>query len=108
MPTLADIYSGIATAKRQAGNLIRQPISTLQEVIALANDEVRQVNRQTALSAQGARRELHGQPMTQEQALADQELQQKLIEQMNVAGTTSYKGSHTAPNAQIYAQHLMI
>ena len=86
MPTLADIYSGIATAKRQAGNFIRQPVSTLQEMVALANDAARQTNQQTALSAQGARRELRGQPMTQEQATADQELQQKLIDAAN-AGT---------------------
>ena len=93
MPTLADIYSGIATAKRQAGNLIHQPISTLQEMAALANDAARQTNKQTALSAQGARQELRGQPMTQEQALADQDLQQKLIDQMNIGGMTVYHGS---------------
>jgi hypothetical protein len=106
MPTLADIYSGIDTAKRKAGNFIRQPLSTLQEVIALANDQARLDNRLTSLSAQGARREMRGQPMTQEQALADQELQQRLIDQMNVAGTTSYKGSHTAPNAKTYGATL--
>jgi len=86
MPTLADIYNYIDSQKRQAGNFIRQPISTLQEMIALGNDEARQINRQTALSAQGARKELRGQPMTQEQALADQELQQKLMEQPQIGG----------------------
>ena len=88
MPTLADIYSGIDTAKRKAGNFIRQPLSTLQEMIALGNDQARLANQQTALSAQGARREMRGQPMTQEQALADQELQQRLMEQMNIGGMT--------------------
>jgi hypothetical protein len=92
MPTLADIYSGIDTAKRKAGNFIRQPLSTLQEMIALGNDEARQINQQTALSAQGARQELRGQPMTQEQATADQDLQQKLIDQMNIGGITVYHG----------------
>ena len=88
MPTLADIYSGIATAKRQAGNFIRQPVSTLQEIVALANDEARQLNRQTALSTQGARQELRGQPMTAEQAAADQALTQQMIDAMNVGGIT--------------------
>jgi hypothetical protein len=102
MPTLADIYSGIDTAKRKAGNFIRQPLSTLQEMIALGNDQARLANQQTALSAQGARREMRGQPMTQEQALADQELQQRLMEQMNIGGMTvknpnAYRGSHLAP-----------
>ena len=91
MPTLADIYSGIDTAKRKAGNFIRQPLSTLQEMIALANDEARKTNQQTALSAQGARREIRGQPMTAEQTAADQDLQQKLIDQMNIGGITAYR-----------------
>ena len=106
MPTLADIYSAIDTAKRKDGNFVRQPVSTLQEIMALANDEARQINRQTALSAQGARQELRGQSMTQEQAAADQDLQQRLINEMGIAGTTSYKGSHTAPNASVYGATL--
>ena len=106
MPTLAEIYSAIDTAKRKAGNFIRQPVSSLQEMVALANDEARQINRETALSAQGARQELRGQPMTQQQAMADQALQQRLVNEMGIAGTTSYKGSHTAPNALTYGATL--
>ena len=103
MPTLADIYSGIDTAKRKAGNFIRQPLSTLQEMTLLAkdegnqaiasiNDKARQLNQQTALSAQGARQELRGQPMTPEQAAADQQLNKDLIDSYNVGGITVFHG----------------
>lgn len=70
MPTLADIYSYIDTQKRKAAGAIRSPLSTLQEMAALAGDEARQINRETALSSQGRRQEMVGQPMSPEQEAA--------------------------------------
>lgn len=94
MPSLADIYSFIDTQKRKAGNLIRSPISTLQEMVALSNDEARDINRETALASQGMRRKLvFGQPPTPEQAAADESLNQRLINSMNIGGMTVWHGS---------------
>lgn len=93
MPTLADIYSFIDTQKRKAGNLLRSPVSTLQEMAALSNDEARQINQQTALASQGRRQEFAGQPQTPEQIAARQELQQKLLDSMNIGGMTVWHGS---------------
>lgn len=77
MPTLADIYSYIDTQKRKAAGAIRSPLSTLAEMAALAGDEARQINRETALSSQGRRQEIAGQPMSPEQEAARQALMER-------------------------------
>mgnify|MGYP003337527651 CR=1 FL=1 len=89
MPTLADIYSFIDTQKRKAGNFLRSPVSTLQEMAALSNDEAKQINRETALASQGRRQEMRGVPLTQEQQDARQALQEKLAN--SALGMTTYK-----------------
>lgn len=90
MPTLADIYSYIDTQKRKAAGAIRSPLSTLQEVAALAGDEARQINRETALSSLGRRQEIAGQPMSLEQQAARQSLLDRAGEAaVGVAGTTA-------------------
>ncbi len=105
MPTLADIYSYIDTQKRKAANFIRSPGATLQEMAALAGDEARQINRETALSSQGRRQEMVGQPMTAEQAAAREALMERAGEAA-IGGMTTYRGSHLAPNAERYGATL--
>jgi hypothetical protein len=92
MPTLADIYSYIDTQKRKAANLIRSPGATLQEMAALAGDEARQINRETALSSQGRRQEMVGQPMTAEQTAAREALMERAGEAA-LGGMTVWHGS---------------
>ena len=107
MPTLADIFSAIDAAKRQGANFIKNPSSELREMLARSNDEAKVINRNTGLASQGMRMKLRGQQPTQEQAVADQDIQQRLMDQMNIAGmTSSYKGSHLAPNAANYGATL--
>lgn len=105
MPTLADIYSYIDTQKRKAAGAIRSPLSTLAEMAALAGDEARQINRETALSSQGRRQEIAGQPMSPEQEAARQALLERAGEAA-FGGMTKYRGSHTAPNAATYGATL--
>lgn len=92
MPTLADIYSYIDTQKRKAAGAIRSPLSTLQEMAALAGDEARQINRETALSSQGRRQEMVGQPMSPEQETARQALLERAGEAA-LGGMTVWHGS---------------
>lgn len=92
MPTLADIYSYIDTQKRKAAGAIRSPLSTLQEMAALAGDEARQINRETALSSQGRRQEMVGQPMSPEQESARQALLERVGEAA-LGGMTVWHGS---------------
>lgn len=90
MPTLADIYSFIDTQKRKAGNLIRSPMSTLQEMAALSNDEARQINQEIALASQGRRQWIAGKPQTPEQIAASQDLQSRATEAA-LGGITVYR-----------------
>lgn len=46
MPTLADIYSAINTAQRRGGDFIRNPGTSLQQMLGNANDRARALNEQ--------------------------------------------------------------
>jgi hypothetical protein len=90
MPTLADIYSYIDTQKRKAANLIRSPGTTLQEMVALAGDEARQINRQDTLAVQGKNAMLAGRQPTSEQMAAMDAMRQRAENlAMGFAGSTS-------------------
>ena len=52
MPTLADIYSAIDSAKRRGSDFIQNPGLSLQQMVGLANDRAGQLNQQTAAAAQ--------------------------------------------------------
>jgi hypothetical protein len=52
MPTLADIYSAIDSAKRKGSDFVRNPGASLQQMVGLANDRAGQLNQQTAAAAQ--------------------------------------------------------
>ena len=46
MPTLADIYSAINSAQRRGGDFIRNPGTSLQQMLGNANDRARALNEQ--------------------------------------------------------------
>ena len=52
MPTLADIYSAIDSAKRRGSDFVRNPGASLQQMLGYANDRARNLNEQTAAAAQ--------------------------------------------------------
>jgi len=52
MPTLADIYSAIGSAKRRGVDFIQNPGLSLQQMVGLANDRAGELNQQTAAAAQ--------------------------------------------------------
>lgn len=52
MPTLADIYSAIGSAKRRAGDVLANPYLSAQQMLGFANDRARVLNEMTAAAAQ--------------------------------------------------------
>lgn len=51
MPTLADLYSAINTAKRKGADFLQNPGTSLQQMLGDANDRARQFNEATANAA---------------------------------------------------------
>lgn len=83
MPTLADIYSAIDSAKRRAADTFANPVTSLQQMLGNANDRARVLNQMTAAAAQeGA-----------DFGPASQALAQKLADAYNPVGMTVYHGS---------------
>lgn len=83
MPTLADIYSAIDSAKRRASDFVQNPMTSLAQMAGNANDRARALNEMTAAAAE--EKELYG-PATQK-------LGQKLADAYNPIGMTVYHGS---------------
>ena len=80
MPTLADIYSAIDSAKRRGSDFVRNPGASLQQMLGYANDRARNLNEQTAAAAQeGA-----------SYGPASQALAMKMAEGYNPMGMTVY------------------
>lgn len=52
MPTLADIYSAIDSAKRRGSDFVRNPGASLQQMLGYANDRARNLNEQTSAATQ--------------------------------------------------------
>jgi hypothetical protein len=50
MPTLADIYSAINTAKRKGADFLQNPGTSLQQMLGDANDRARQFNQQNDIA----------------------------------------------------------
>lgn len=93
MPTLADIYSAIDSAKRRASDFVQNPGTSLQQMVGNANDRAGEYNRQMRLASEGTRARLNGQQVTPEQEAADQYVTQAMIEAYNPMGMTVYHGS---------------
>lgn len=90
MPTLADLYSAIGTAKRKASDFVQNPVGSLGQMVGNANDRARVLNEMTRAAAE--EQDLYGP--------ANKALGQKLAEAYNPIGMTvkyGYRGSHTAP-----------
>jgi hypothetical protein len=83
MPTLADIYSAIGTARRKASDFVQNPMTSLQQMAGNANDRARALNEMTAAAAE--EKELYGP--------ANRALGAKLAEAYNPMGMTVYHGS---------------
>jgi hypothetical protein len=76
MPTLADIYSAIGSAKRRMSDFVANPVTSAQQMLGYANDRARVLNEMTAAAAD--EKELYGP--------ASQALGKKLAEGYNPAG----------------------
>jgi hypothetical protein len=87
MPTLADIYSAIGSAKRNAADFVQNPGTSLQQMIGYANDRARAFNQQgnAALSEFQQTQKLKGPQQMQ--------LAQQLAEGYNPTGMTVWHGS---------------
>lgn len=83
MPTLADLYSAIGTARRKASDFVQNPMGSLGQMVGNANDRARALNQMTAEAAQ--EQDLYGP--------ASRALGQKLAEAYNPMGMTVYHGS---------------
>ena len=89
MPTLADIYSAIDSAKRKGSDFVRNPGASLQQMVGLANDRAGALNELTSQAAMEG-----GRYGPKSQQLANQ-----MAEGYNPAGITVdklriYRGSH--------------
>jgi len=95
MPTLADIYSAINTAKRKGADFVQNPGTSLQQMLGNANDQARNFNQlnDQALAEMQATGKLNGP--------ASQQLMQTMGEAYNPVGMIS--GSLTAkyPNVAL-------
>jgi hypothetical protein len=86
MPTLADIYSAINTAKRKALDFVQNPGTSLQQMVGNANDRARDYNQQMYQAAQGFGAPARGQQATPEQQSAQQSTMDTFAEAYNPAG----------------------
>jgi hypothetical protein len=93
MPTLADIYSAIDSAKRRASDFIQNPGTSLDQMLGYANDRARNYNQQMVQAAQGFGAPARGQQATPEQLAAQQSTMQTMAEAYNPAGMTVFHGS---------------
>lgn len=87
MPTLADIYSAINTAKRKGSDFVQNPGTSLQQMLGNANDQARGFNQlnDQALAEMEQTRQLTGP--------AGQKLMQTMSQAYNPVGMTVYHGS---------------
>jgi hypothetical protein len=89
MPTLADIYSAINTAKRKTSDFVQNPAISLEQMLGYANDRARDYNQQLTLSAQGFGAPARGQQATPEQLAAQQSVMDTMASAYNPMGMTS-------------------
>jgi len=93
MPTLADIYSAINTAKRKGSDFVQNPVTSLQQMLGNANDRARVYNQEMVQAAQGFGAPARGQQATPEQLAAQQSTMDTFAEAYNPAGMVVYHGS---------------
>jgi hypothetical protein len=93
MPTLADIYSAINTAKRKASDFIQNPGTSLEQMVNYANDRAGAYNQQMLQAGQGTMAQARGQQPTPDQLAAQQDVSKTLASAYNPAGITVFHGS---------------
>ena len=98
MPTLADIYSAIGTARRKASDFVQNPMTSLQQMVGNANDRARALNEMTAAAAE--EKELYGP--------ASRALGQKLAEAYNPGGIFIGPGSAQFNKVAAYKAEQML
>jgi hypothetical protein len=93
---LSEIFSAGNVAKRKLTDLLGNPLESAQQILGNMNDRARVLNEMTSAAA---REGVAYGP-------ASQQLGGLLSEAYNPAGMTTYRGSHSAPNAQTYGATL--
>jgi hypothetical protein len=93
MPTLADIYSAINSAKRKGADFVQNPMTSLQQMVGNANDRAGVYNQQMNLAAQATGAPARGQQPTLEQLAAQQSTMDSFAEAYNPVGMTVFHGS---------------
>ena len=93
MPTLADIYSAINTAKRKGADFVQNPVTSLQQMVGNANDRAGAYNQQMYQAAQGFGAPARGQQATPEQLAAQQNTAETWAEAYQPSGLTVWHGS---------------
>jgi hypothetical protein len=88
MPSLADIYSTIDSAKRRGMDFVQNPGTSLQQMLGNANDQARGFNQLTGQAVQEARQGGLGGPQVQQ-------LANTMANAYNPVGMTSIKGLPT-------------
>jgi hypothetical protein len=93
MPTLADIYSAINTAKRKGADFVQNPVTSLQQMLGNANDRARVYNQESRLAGEGMMARARGQQPTPEQLAAQQSTMEAMAGAYNPVGMMVYHGS---------------
>lgn len=86
MPTLADLYSAIGTARRKASDVVANPMTSLQQMVGYANDRARVFNELNREATDELRQTGKFGPKNMEVAM-------QLAEGYNPVGMTVYHGS---------------
>ena len=93
MPTLADIYSAINTAKRKASDFVQNPGTSLQQMVNNANDRARVYNEDSRVAGGAITARAKGQQPTPEQLAAEQRQMDAFANAYNPIGMTVFHGS---------------
>jgi hypothetical protein len=93
MPTLADIYSAINTAKRKGSDFVQNPVTSLQQMLGNANDRARVYNEDSRIAGGAITARAKGQQPTPEQLAAEQRTMDAFANAYNPIGMTVFHGS---------------
>ncbi len=95
MPTLADLYSAIGTAKRKASDFVQNPMMSLGQMVGNANDRAKAFNE---LNRRAADEAMASGNLADFSGPYGRQLTKTLADAYNPTGMTlSYRGSHIAP-----------
>ena len=101
MPTLADIYSAINTAKRKGADFVQNPVTSLQQMLGNANDRARVYNQESRLAGEGMMARARGQQPTPEQLAAEQSVNETWMSAYNPVGTIGKTLQAKFPNVSL-------